>query len=242
MQEAFSKFMAGLEASHDVDALRSVLADAGRGLGMSALAYVGFDEPGRAAPLYISNYPDRWTDRYIGRQYSRIDPVIDRAAQDFLPFYWTCPDDIGSVPREQRTLFEEARTHDIACGFTIPIHDSNGRTASFNVAAGSPAAEFQTLVEANRPTLHLMGIYFHAHAREKARAANDGKRPRLSPREIDCLDWSARGKTHAEVALILGLSRRTVKFHVENAMRKFGVTTTRQAIARATMLGMIAVR
>lgn len=240
MQETFSRFIAGLQTSRDIDSLRAVLVDAGRDLGLTALAYVGFDEPGRSEPLYISNYPDRWTDRYIGRQYSRIDPVIERAGQDFMPFYWTCPDDIGSVPRAQQQLFEEAREHDIACGFTVPIHDSAGRTASFNVAAATTPSDFQAIVEANRPILHLMGIYFHAHAKEKSSPANDARRVKLSPREIDCLDWSAKGKSHADIAIILGLARRTVKFHIENAMRKFGVTTTRQAIVRATMLGFIA--
>lgn len=207
MQEVFGKFIGGLERSHDVDALRSVLADAGRSMGIPAIAYVGFDEPGREAPIYISNYPDRWTDRYIGRKYSRVDPVIERASQDFLPFYWTCPDDnhIALVPHEQRRLFEEAREHDVACGFTIPIHDSNGRTASFNLASNAPPSEFQTLVEANRASLHLMGIYFHAHAKEKVCAVAGSNRPRLSPREIACLDWSAKGKSHAEVAVILGI-------------------------------------
>ncbi|MFV1050359.1 LuxR C-terminal-related transcriptional regulator, partial [Klebsiella pneumoniae] len=35
--------------------------------------------------------------------------------------------------------------------------------------------------------------------------------------------WSARGKTSGEIATILGLSKRTVDFHIDNARQKLGV-------------------
>ncbi|MFI4889511.1 MAG: response regulator [Steroidobacterales bacterium] len=56
----------------------------------------------------------------------------------------------------------------------------------------------------------------------------------LNDREIECLQWSARGKTSAEIALIMGLSKRTVDFHVENACRKLNVATRIEAAVKAT--------
>jgi DNA-binding CsgD family transcriptional regulator len=50
---------------------------------------------------------------------------------------------------------------------------------------------------------------------------------------LECLTWSARGKTSPEIAAILGLSKRTVNFHVENACRKLNVATRTEAVARA---------
>jgi DNA-binding NarL/FixJ family response regulator len=55
----------------------------------------------------------------------------------------------------------------------------------------------------------------------------------LSEREIEALTWSARGKTSDEIALILGLSKRTVDFHVDNARAKLGVATRIQAVVKA---------
>lgn len=240
MQEIFARFISDLECSRDIDSLRGALAEAGKRIGIDALAYIGFDEPGQESPVYISNYPDRWTERYVERGYDRIDPVINRASRDFLPFYWTCPDDVGGFSRECRQLFDEAQEHGIGCGFTIPIHDTGGRTASFNLASNGSLSEFREIIEAGRQTLHLMGIYFHAHAREKANTRRSD--PRLSFREIECLGWSAQGKSHADIGVILGISRRTVKFHIENTMRKFNVSTTRQAVAYAMMYGYISVK
>jgi DNA-binding response OmpR family regulator len=57
----------------------------------------------------------------------------------------------------------------------------------------------------------------------------------LGTREIETLTWAARGKTFAEIGAILGLSRRTVEFHLENARRKLGVPTRTQALIKAAV-------
>jgi len=69
-----------------------------------------------------------------------------------------------------------------------------------------------------------------------ARVAREEVWPRevdLSPREIDVLTWSARGKTSDEISGILDLSKRTVDFHMDNARAKLGVATRIQAVVKA---------
>jgi DNA-binding response OmpR family regulator len=55
----------------------------------------------------------------------------------------------------------------------------------------------------------------------------------LNDREIETLTWAARGKTSAEIAKLLDLSKRTVDFHIENARTKLGVSTRIQAAVKA---------
>ena len=62
---------------------------------------------------------------------------------------------------------------------------------------------------------------------------------RLSPRELECLSWSAAGKTAWETGKILSLSEWTVVYHIEKAKRKFGLTRKQEVIARAISLGLI---
>lgn len=69
-----------------------------------------------------------------------------------------------------------------------------------------------------------------------ARAARNDIWPndvRLSEREVETLTWAARGKTSAEIAVILDLTKRTVDFHIDNARAKLGVTTRVQAVVKA---------
>lgn len=65
------------------------------------------------------------------------------------------------------------------------------------------------------------------------------KRVGLREREVETLTWAARGKTFGEIGEILGLSKRTVEFHLENARRKLGVPTRTQALIKAATGNLI---
>src|ERR1700730_8690369 len=55
----------------------------------------------------------------------------------------------------------------------------------------------------------------------------------LNDREVETLTWAARGKTSAEIAQILGVTKRTVDFHIDNARSKLGAATRIQAAIKA---------
>jgi len=55
----------------------------------------------------------------------------------------------------------------------------------------------------------------------------------LNEREVEVLTWAARGKTSAEIAKILDLTKRTVDFHIDNARAKLGAATRTEAVLKA---------
>jgi DNA-binding response OmpR family regulator len=55
----------------------------------------------------------------------------------------------------------------------------------------------------------------------------------LNDREIETLTWAARGKTSGEIAQILGLTKRTIDFHIDNARAKLGAATRTEAVIKA---------
>jgi DNA-binding NarL/FixJ family response regulator len=57
----------------------------------------------------------------------------------------------------------------------------------------------------------------------------------LNEREIAALTWVARGKTSAQIAELLHLSKRTIDFHLDNARIKLGATTRTQAAIKAAI-------
>jgi DNA-binding response OmpR family regulator len=69
-----------------------------------------------------------------------------------------------------------------------------------------------------------------------ARVARTALWPRtvdLTDREIETLTWAARGKTSSEIAIILGLTKRTVDFHIDNARLKLNATSRMHAAVKA---------
>ncbi len=53
------------------------------------------------------------------------------------------------------------------------------------------------------------------------------------------LYWASLGKTYSEVAVILGIKPRTVKYHMHNIVDKLGVSNARHAIKLATEMKII---
>jgi DNA-binding CsgD family transcriptional regulator len=71
-------------------------------------------------------------------------------------------------------------------------------------------------------------------AREAVAASN------LSARQAECLRWVAQGKTDPEIGIILGVSPRTVRFHLDKAKDKLKVMTRVQAVTKAVKDRLIA--
>lgn len=66
-----------------------------------------------------------------------------------------------------------------------------------------------------------------------------GSHSPLSARETEVLAWISRGKSTGDIALLLGITESTVKFHVKSIMRKLDVVTRSQAVAVALQLGLL---
>ena len=62
---------------------------------------------------------------------------------------------------------------------------------------------------------------------------------KLSRREIECLSWAAAGKTFGEIATILALSERTIKFYLDVARIKLRATNVTQAVSKAVAMNVI---
>lgn len=70
-------------------------------------------------------------------------------------------------------------------------------------------------------------------------APPDGPAPELSAREREVLLWAAQGKTAWETSTILGISPKTVEFHLGNCGRKLGTATKAQTILAAARKGLL---
>lgn len=54
----------------------------------------------------------------------------------------------------------------------------------------------------------------------------------LTGREAECLQWMSQGKTGVEIAKIIGISARTVRYHLHNVKRKLGVASPLDALRK----------
>jgi DNA-binding CsgD family transcriptional regulator len=231
MHQIFRNFIDGLSSASDASSFRDAMARAAAALDISCFAYLLISRRPRSNPTLITNYPVAWTDYYLHCHYERLDPVIIQALRDPEPFEWGGGVEPEGQSKLQRELIAEAATFGIRCGFTVPVHDNRGLIAAVTFAADERRPQFEKCINEHARVLQLMAMYFHAHARRRFAHDRLIGGVSLSPREYECLEWAARGKSAWEIGRIIGISRRTAAFHLDNAKAKLGVRSICQAVA-----------
>lgn len=237
-EHLFQEFVDAIHTANDDDEFERVASRAAHGLGFRWFAYLCLADD---QPELISSYPKSWTCRYFRLNYQGLDPVVHRARTEHNVFSWGAGGRMPRGSKAQRRFFEEATTFGIKSGITVPIRGGFGRMAAFTLASDDPLMEPDRLLAGSRDIVHLVGLYFHTHLcrRVVAASATPEGGVMLSQRERQCVAWAARGKTLAEAAVLMGITPRTVAFHLDNARRKLGTTTIAHCVAEAFRRGLM---
>ncbi|MEM9012430.1 MAG: LuxR family transcriptional regulator [Pseudomonadota bacterium] len=187
----------------------------------------------------ITNYPDEWRDRYQRKLYRFYDPVAVTTRSSRLPFFWGDGPFLRRFRKDQRIVFHEARQFDITAGYSIPIAGHHGDLGVFSIVAGRPQ-EIDDAVLGAGGSLYLRAVQTHDFmARLLAPFDPPEKDFGLSVREIECLRWTADGKTTDQIADVTTISPATVNFHLKNAIRKLEASNRHHAAIIAIRSGVI---
>lgn len=76
-------------------------------------------------------------------------------------------------------------------------------------------------------------------ARIVQKVAEGVRKPELSPREIEVLQWIAAGKSNKEIGAQLFIAEGTVKTHVKNVLEKLAVIGRTAAVREAVHRGLV---
>ena len=76
-------------------------------------------------------------------------------------------------------------------------------------------------------------------ARIVQKVAEGMRKPELSPREVEVLQWVAAGKSNKEIGAQLFIAEGTVKTHVKNLLEKLAVVGRTAAIREAVHRGLV---
>ncbi len=236
---AAAKAIAVIEASKHVAAADDLLA-----LYRTAFAELGFPyfclaegvQAGgiRSGQTFLGEVKPSWARHYAEHGLAARDPMVDRAMEQLSPFIWS---EVHFDNSEARRVMNQAADFGIRDGFVVPIHHLDG--SMWGVSLGSE--QTLDLSADERAAAHLLCLYFGAQGELLTRDATapPKRRPLLSPRQRECLQWARYGKTDWEISEILSLSQATVIDHMNAAKRRLGVHTRTQAVIEALALGLI---
>jgi DNA-binding CsgD family transcriptional regulator len=192
---------------------------------------------GKSDFINVDNTPIEFSQTYCDPALQRRDPVMQHCKRQSVPIVW---DQDTYVEQGLGELWEQQASFGFRTGIAMALHLPDGKHFQFGVdreqALPNEPEELQRLVA----DLQLFAV----HAQDSAMrllvpSAHQPERPALTPRELEALRWTMEGKTAWEVGAVLGISERTVVFHVNNAMHKLGCINKQQAVLKALRLGLI---
>ena len=160
------------------------------------------------------------------------------------PFAWKYSDqrffNAGSQPAENvASLNQFMRRFRVGGAVTTPLHSAAGDVGIVSWLTSDPDVDLPALVERRGSELEHHARAFLKVARTFAQAHGSAPGDALTPRELQCLRWTALGKTTDEIGALMSRSGETARFHLKSAIRKLGANNRIHAVARAAYYGLL---
>lgn len=208
-----------------------------RSYGFQSVSYYllksGIHQPAMAPVFY--GFSDELVAAYLSQDYNRLDLAPRIALAHGVPMRWS---DIwrGADATEAEFGFLEAlRAAGVTDGFALPCFGPGGRDANVGLSGMTDATR------CNDEALHeLHAVAQAAHLRICALTSEQLRMEKqLSQRELQILDWVARGKSNGVIADILHISVGTVDTYMRRIYEKMDVSDRTSAAVKGVGMGLI---
>lgn len=220
--------------------LRAQVSSHAEAFGFSTWVYVAKPNLLQAPPYVLSSFPTSWITPRPELIAADSDVAIARCRDTSTPFVWTSKFSDEELDRVCPSFFRHPSNFGLGAGINVPVHGLGCQWSMLSFATPGHLRSGRALLH-QMGSIVLLASLAHQAARELALRSVGEPKQQLTPREAECLRWAAHGKTGWEISRLLGITERTVIFHMDNAVRKLGVSGRRQAVARAIALNLIAI-
>jgi len=229
------EFVSEVISETDIENLKNILTKYIKPLGFDMHTCISVVNPENAPPssLKILEFPERWIERYLNKNYCNEDVIFKKAMRDMRAFRWS---DVKRVDRKAQKIFSESCEFGISNGVTVPIFLPGFYPVTINIVGDN-----LDISDDNYHAIHLMAVYYYNAIIRIQKSENNESSENfdLTSREKDCLRWVAQGKSEIDISDILSLSHHTVHTHIERAKKKLNVRTRTQAAVVAVQCGLI---
>ncbi len=173
---------------------------------------------------------------YIEEGWGEKDPLPPIVIAKGMPARWSEAWAQMEPDADQLAFRERMRSAGLGDGYTLPVYGPLGRNGCISIG--------RTLSEAaldNAPVEVMHMVAQVAHMRLCQLLPDKGvlEKP-LSARELEILDWVARGKSNSVIADILDLSGATVDTYLRRIYDKLDVSDRTSAAVVGVGMGLIA--
>jgi LuxR family transcriptional regulator, quorum-sensing system regulator BjaR1 len=194
-----------------------------------------FDAEKLASAAILSNMPADLMNKYDSISLLKHSTGIRRLRETTTPFQLTLDEweKESGRPPQSNDYITMLRDHGIFQANYFPVHDADGSRATVVWMGKRVDLPMTAMME-----LQMIAIHVYNRLTEIGSFWKDANIA-LSEREIQCLNWTAAGKTSSEIAGILGLSEHTVNHYLNHVSKKLDAVNRTQAVVKAMKKGYI---
>lgn len=216
--------IAAIERGADVDALRRAAGAFAGPLGYDRSILYAAPPSGDGIVEQVLWAEGDWGDgesEFDAEAYLARCPVNRHVLETDQPFFWT---KTGKPGRDAYRVVRRPRGPGIH-GLQVPLFGHAGLIGAMSF--GGTAVD--STVDARAALTLIATSAFHAALRLAGPSAPSIP-PNLSDREVQVMRWVASGRRQADIALMLGLSERTIENHLRRIRKRLGASSTAQAM------------
>jgi LuxR family quorum-sensing system transcriptional regulator SolR len=182
-----------------------------------------------------NNYSPAWQAAYADNRYLEIDPYVIRAMRSVKPVLWD-----AELKSRAPDFWQEAQSHGLAQGWgqSLLNSEAQGLVTFARSADAITALELET----RQAELSWLAQITHLGMTRLQLCGAGSVLPvpiELSQREKEILQWTADGKSSDDVSVILGITKRTVNFHIGHCLKKLGCQNKIAAAVKASLMGLL---
>lgn len=181
----------------------------------------------------VSSWPAELMTRYDKAVMLPASPVFLRVLGSTVPYGLDLEKQADGKSARDAEVLALFRDYNMERFVFFPVCDPDGHRGIVSFYGDRELPTHQEMLELTMIAIRVYERLYHI-GRHDHRPGED-----LTEREIDCLNWTAAGKTSAEISEILGLSEHTVNHYLNRATRKLDTVNRTQAVAKAIRTGII---
>lgn len=181
----------------------------------------------QSSVVLLNTYHDDWKKYYVECNLVDSDPVASHALRSAYPFIWS------ELKTSSSLFWDSASEFGLNIGWSKPTHHSFNSTSLLSFSRSSIELGDKEL-RSKLPYLLWASTIIEQKYFELSSLDNQSDISiSLTSREKEVLQWSSVGKTVHEISIILGLSERTISFHINNSIKKLNTSNKTSAVAKA---------
>jgi len=204
-----------------------------------SVSYHGLNlpQPTHGDYYVLHTYSPDWEHCYVENNLFNVDPILRHGLASITPIDWT---QLKDLSQKEKSFLAQRLDYGIGKrGLTFTVRGPFGDIGVFSVNTNHSKNKWASYKNAHMSDLHLIATYFHEsilRSQDKFRQKNADI---LTERELECLKWCTVGKSYWETSVILGISERTVNFHMTTVRQKLNAMSNAQAVAKAVIQGIV---